>query len=80
MLTRYNKLDNEPITQHFAVDDEVVLFDGEEELSQKTEYYISHHAERERIAENGYQKCIQDFSYRSNAAIIIDDFKSLHDA
>ena len=40
-----------------------VLFDNEEDMLSKIEYYLSHDKERKEIACNGFEKVRQNFSY-----------------
>lgn len=47
----------------FEEDKEIVMFRTPEELIEKVDYYLIHDAERERIAENGYAKVMQCYTY-----------------
>lgn len=46
----------------FVPDKEIVLFSCMEELEEKVAYYLSHEKQRTRIALNGYQRIVKDYS------------------
>lgn len=48
---------------YFKENEDLVCFDGIEDLKEKTAYYLSHEAERKEIAENGYRKVKEAHSY-----------------
>lgn len=47
----------------FREDEEIVMFRTPEELLDKVEYYLRHDREREEIAQNGYRKVMQCYTY-----------------
>lgn len=47
----------------FEEDKEIVMFRTPEELVEKAGYYLSHEKERERIANAGQKKVLQEFTY-----------------
>lgn len=61
LLTNYQA----EIPYYFTEGEDLVCFDGLEDLREKTAYYLAHEDERLRIAENGYQKVKEYHSYRS---------------
>ena len=44
------------IPLYFKEGEDLVCFDGIEDLREKIAYYLTHEEERKQIAENGYQK------------------------
>lgn len=50
---------NAEILGFFEEDREIVCFSSLEELADKTQYYLKNEAQREKIAEAGYQKCLK---------------------
>ena len=53
----------EEIPCYFKEGEDLVCFDGPEDLSEKAGYYLTHETERRRIAENGYRKVREDHDY-----------------
>lgn len=47
----------------FKEDEEIVMFKTPEELVEKAGYYLSHDAQRERIAKAGQEKVLQEYNY-----------------
>lgn len=48
---------------YFKEGEDLVCFDGPEDLSKKAGYYLDHEKERKRIAENGYRKVKEHHDY-----------------
>lgn len=48
---------------YFKEGEDLVCFDGPEDLSEKAGYYLTHETERRRIVENGYRKVREDHDY-----------------
>lgn len=61
LLTNYQA----EIPYYFTEGEDLVCFDGLEDLREKTAYYLAHEDERLQIAENGYRKVKEYHSYRS---------------
>ena len=61
LLTNYQA----ELPLYFKEGEDLVCFDGTEDLKEKTAYYLSHEKERIEIAENGYRKVKQYHSYRN---------------
>ena len=59
LLTNYQA----EIPLYFKEGEDLVCFDGIEDLKEKTAYYLSHEKERRAIAENGYQKVKKHHTY-----------------
>lgn len=59
------------LLEYYKEDDEVACFTTPEELADKTQYYLSHEEERERIRLAGYKRCIADNSLVSRAEVIV---------
>ena len=50
------------ITNYFKENEEIVLFYNKDDLLNKVQYYLDNPDERERIAENGKNVAMRDFS------------------
>lgn len=59
LLTNYQA----EIPYYFTEGEDLVCFDGVEDLREKVAYYLSHEEERLQIAENGYKKVKEHHSY-----------------
>ncbi len=59
LLTNYQA----EIPFYFKEGEDLVCFDGIEDLKEKIAYYLTHEEERKQIAENGYQKVKKYHSY-----------------
>lgn len=69
--------------QLFEEDKEAVFFSSKEELLEKVKYYLNEPGEREKIAENGYRRCIESkYDHRSRMESVINAImntnKSVH--
>ncbi len=49
---------NEEIQNYFDENKEIVLFDSNQELKEKLDFYLTHETERKKIAHAGYQRCL----------------------
>ena len=56
------------ITEYFEEGVEIVTFGSMEECIDKVHYYLSHEEERRQIAEAGYRKVKNEFSYEAGLA------------
>jgi spore maturation protein CgeB len=62
--------------EFFEEGKEAEFFSCEEELMEKVRFYLNHEASRERIAYNGYQRCLSSgYSYRER---LVDVLSSLN--
>ncbi|MBE5867236.1 MAG: hypothetical protein E7292_13790 [Lachnospiraceae bacterium] len=61
LLTNYQA----EIPYYFTEGEDLVCFDGVEDLKEKVAYYLKHDEERLRIAENGYRKVKEYHTYVS---------------
>ena len=58
----------------FTEDKEAVYFSGNKELLEKVSYYLSHDDERNKIADAGYNRCINSgYTYDDRIKEIIDN-------
>ena len=55
-------------------DQEVVYYKSIEDAIDKTNYFLSHEAERESIATNGQQKTFKDYNYEKNSDLMYNYF------
>ncbi len=60
------------LAEYFQDGREMVLFDSDQDMLQKAEYYLCHDSEREQIALEGWKKVQQEFSYEKQLKKIID--------
>lgn len=60
------------IPSYFTEGEDLVCFDGVEDLCEKAGYYLEHEEERVRIAENGYRKVKEYHTYRSRLKKMLD--------
>ncbi len=61
LLTNYQ----EDFLRHFTPDEDYVYFSSDDDLMEKTEYYLSHDKEREEIAYNGYMNIQNNYTYEN---------------
>lgn len=71
-----DKSDN--ITNYFKENEEIVLFYSKDDLLNKLQYYLDNPQERERIAENGRQVVLNNFSHTAIARKTMDFIKSYY--
>jgi len=60
------------LTEFFIENEDCVLFESENDLLNKIEYYLSHEKERIEISQNGYQKVHEFYSYEALIPHIIN--------
>lgn len=68
LLTNYQA----EIPYYFTEGEDLVCFDGVEDMREKAAYYLAHEEERRRIAENGYKKVKQHHSYVERLNTMLD--------
>lgn len=68
LLTNYQA----EIPYYFKEGEDLVCFDGLEDLCEKVGYYLEHKEERKRIAWNGYHKVREKHSYIERIHTILD--------
>ncbi len=64
LLTNYQ----ENFLLHFEPDVDFVFYSSREELLEKAAYYLAHDKERQKIADNGYQKVAKNHTYTKQIA------------
>ena len=62
----------EETAELFEEDREIVMFRTPEELLEKVDYYLTHDAERKRIAKQGYEKVLRCYTYENKMRELID--------
>lgn len=60
------------ILDYFEPGVDLVVYDSMADLQQKVEYYLEHEEERKQIAENGYRKVCEGFTYNITIKEILD--------
>ena len=60
VLTNYQP----ELSEYFNIGDECVVYENLEDLFLKVSYYLEHEEERKRIARAGYERVVQDFTFR----------------
>lgn len=68
-LTNYDKR----IGNFFRAGEEIVFYHGREDLAEKIEYYLEHEQEREKIAEAGYRRALQDHTWEKRFDHIFEE-------
>lgn len=68
LLTNYQA----EIPYYFEEGEDLVCFDGLEDLCEKVGYYLEHEEERKRVAWNGYRKVREKHSYIERIRTILD--------
>lgn len=58
--------------EYFNVGKEIVLYESQEDLKDKVQYYLTHDEERVDIAAAGYRKVKECFSYENMVEILLD--------
>lgn len=59
------------LTEYFVEMEDCVIYDSEEDLLNKVEYYMSHESERNEIACNGFYKVQEFFSYEKQIVYML---------
>ncbi len=75
MLTRRNQYDLEPISDHFIEGEEIILFDNEDDLVEKVDYYLCHPDEMKKVSQRAYEKVRDNHTYKAIAGKILNDFR-----
>ena len=60
------------IPLYFKEGEDLVCFDGVEDLREKTAYYLTHEEERRQIAENGYRKVCGHHTYQNRIETMLE--------
>ena len=60
------------IPLYFKEGEDLVCFDGVEDLRDKTAYYLTHEEERRQIAENGYRKVCGHHTYQNRIETMLE--------
>jgi len=47
----------------YKLEEEIVTYKSQDDLIKKIKYYLNHLKEREKIAQAGYKRTIQDHTY-----------------
>jgi hypothetical protein len=62
----------------FEEDIEAAYFSDNEELFKKVKYYLDNPVERQKIAENGYKKCISSYDHTSRLKQLLKNISELN--
>jgi glycosyltransferase involved in cell wall biosynthesis len=66
--------DNKKLNELFKENEEIVFYDNIVDCIEKMNYYNENESERERIAYNGYQKVINNFSQKQVVNKLIESY------
>jgi spore maturation protein CgeB len=61
------------LERYFELDREVAVFDGVEDLVEKTRYWMTNEQERQRIADAGYRRVLSEHTYDHRFAAIFEE-------
>ncbi len=75
-MEEQEKMDS--ITNYFKENEEIVLFHDKDDLLNKVQYYLDSPEERERIAENGKNVVIRNFSSLAVTSKTMDFIKEYY--
>lgn len=71
MLTDWNH--DYELDEFFVPGKECEVYDTEEELVDKIRYYLKHDGEREKIAQAGYERCINEHTWENRFKYIFNE-------
>ena len=60
------------LAENFVDGEELVLFESEEDLLEKVDYYLNHDEERQEIAYRGWKKTCEEYSYQRRSARMLE--------
>jgi spore maturation protein CgeB len=63
----------EGLEELFKIGEEIVCFKSNEELLEKTRYFLAHKDERNKIAENGYARTVHNHGYVERMKKVIEE-------
>jgi len=61
------------LERYFELDREVGVFDGKEDLAERTRYWLDHESERRAVAEAGYRRVLAEHTYDHRFAAIFQE-------
>jgi len=61
-MTQYH----EELKEYFVAGKDIETYSSKEELLQKVRYYLQNENEREQIAKNGYEKCLNNYTAKAS--------------
>jgi spore maturation protein CgeB len=64
----------EELEEFFVIGKEIVCYRGKDDLADKIRYYLKHDAERNRIRQAGYQRCLRDHTWQKRLS---DSFRAM---
>ena len=73
LITNYQ----EELTDYFVNGEDLVWFDDIYDLGDKIDYYLKNEDERNRIARNGQQKMVKEFSYETQVTKILKTVEAI---
>ncbi len=77
LLTDLHLHAGERIKEFFEPDQEIVLYETPEELSEKVEYYLAHPEERKVITDAAKERILKDHPYEKRAKQIHDYYRNM---
>ena len=73
LLTNYQN----DLSECFTIGEDLDIYTSPDDLLSKCEYYLSHEKERIEIAENGYQKVLNHYTYEKQLQKMLSSALSL---
>lgn len=64
----------EELVEYFVPDEECVIYENLEDLYAKVHFYLEHETERQRVAENGFEKVKRDFTFDDRLKKILQSY------
>ena len=55
----------EELEEFFQIGQEIVCYDGPQDLAEKIKYYLTHEDERRQIQQAGHARCLKDHSWKT---------------
>jgi spore maturation protein CgeB len=57
---------HDELSEYFEIGKDIETYSSKEELLQKVRHYLHNESKREKIAENGYEKCLKNYTAKAS--------------